>query len=316
MSWVTVLVPAYKPGKRFTATMASLAAQTHRELMVHVSLDHGDDRGLPPLPEMGRVDVTITRQPRRLGWVGNVNTLVAEVKTPYFMVIAHDDCITPCYIEKAIALLAERPATVAAHGVIRWHGIRDGEVGQVADNVGEPIERVLKCIERGPHLALGWRGVVRTDAIERGLRLRTRRSDGLFSNHLWEVELLLQGDTAAIDDVFYDKYTDPMGLSRTYHQMTVDQKSMSLADNVAALAEMVATYPLNLSEQEEIVAAYVRWLLDLQGNWNVLSGENNVDGMPYSSVKPALARFAARIGLNATMPPLEPTIVEPPVPEK
>jgi hypothetical protein len=316
MSCVTVLIPAYKPTERFAATMASLAAQRHRELVVHVSLDHCDDQACPTLPDMGRVDVTVTKQPRRLGWVANVNALLATVETPYFMVLSHDDCLTPCYIERAVDILVRRPHAVAAHGGIRWHGIRDGEIGQQADIVGSPIERVRQCIARGPHLALGWRGVARADALCRGLRLRTRRSDGLFANHLWEIELLLQGDTAAIDDAYYDKYTDPTGLSRTYCGMTVEQKSMSLADNVAALVEMVGAYPLGPPEQEEIVTAYLQWLLELQGNWNVLSDERSLDDMTYASVRPALARFAARIAMNATLAPLQPGVVDPPELEK
>lgn len=312
MSQVTILIPAYKPSDRFIATMQSLAAQTYRDCLVHVSVDDCEASRQIPLPDMGRMRVVVTRQPRRLGWVGNVNTLVAMVSSPYFMVLAHDDCITPRYVERAVDVLDRSPDVITAHGGIRWHGIRDGEVGLGCDIQGEPIDRIRQCMATGPHLTLGWRGVTKAVAIDRGLRLRSRRSNGLFANHLWELELLLLGGSVAISDIYYDKYTDPTGLSRTYHTLSYDQKTTALADNVAALVEMVGFHGLDVREQEEIVSSYIKWLLDLGGAWSIFGKVLNARDASQGSDRSALERFAAQIAILVNSPPQPAEVVDPP----
>src|SRR3972149_6817069 len=87
--WVTVLVPAYRPGPQFVACLNSLAAQTHPRIKVQVSLDHAPDHVMPELPTIPHL--VLHHQSARLGWVGNVNWLLRHVHTPYFMVGGHDD---------------------------------------------------------------------------------------------------------------------------------------------------------------------------------------------------------------------------------
>jgi hypothetical protein len=309
---VTVIIPAYKPNFRFTATLESLAAQTSRDFCVIVSLDQSDNEELPPIPSMNGVSLSWIRQPTRLGWVGNVNCLLKAVTTPYFMVLSHDDCISPTYIEKALAVLAARQDVIVAHGEVRYFGVRDGEVGTSGNIEGDRVRRAIECLVRGSHLTLGWRGVTRSDAIRNGLRLRTRQSDGLFSNHLWEIELLLQGASVAVDGIHYAKYTDATGLSRTYHRFSADQRSRSLADNVAALVEMVGDYGLSAAEQEEIVSRYMEWILSLQGHWDVVSEDGNSNAAKYIDIRPALARFAAKIAVSVATDTVAPLPIDPP----
>jgi hypothetical protein len=312
MAAVTVLVPAYRPNHRFVATLASLAAQTHGELKVHVSLDHAPDHVMPALPPVGDLDLVMTRQPQRLGWVGNVNALLESVATPYFMILSHDDCLTPGYIAGAVAVLESRPDVIVAHGDVRFHGVRDGEIGHSADIRGERLTRVRELLSRGINLALGWRGVARASAIGRGLKLRTRRSHGLFSNHLWEIELLLYGESAAVSGVYCDKYTDNTGLSRSHHRLDADEKSSSLADNIASLVDMVVSNGLDPHEQEEVVSGYLDWILSLQGYWDVVSDDGASSAMPFGSVRSRVARFASRIALNVAATELPPAILDPP----
>src|SRR5687767_13896339 len=116
MAAVTVLVPAFRPNHRFVATLASLAAQTHPEVVAHVSLDHAPGHVVPPLPPLGHLNLVVTRRPQRLGWVGNVNALLELVSTPYFMILGHDACVTADYIARAVELLSRREDVIVAHG--------------------------------------------------------------------------------------------------------------------------------------------------------------------------------------------------------
>jgi len=304
---VTVLVPAYRPTERFSGLLRSMAAQTHPRVIVRVSLDHAPGAGLPEIPPMGRTELEIVEQPERRGWVGNVNRLFATVTTPYFVFISHDDQLTPTYIAEAVAALEAAPDAVSAHGGVRFHGIHDGAQMTGGSIRGTRLERVRTALERGPHIAgLHQRGVFRSAPLHAGVHLRTGRSDGQFSNDLWALEMLLFGETIAIDGIWYDKYTDPGGLSRVFHARTTDEKSQMLADNLGCLVTMLRERALPVEDQEWIVSGYAAWLLGLQGNWNVVADEPNSDALPYREVRAALARFIARSHLSAAHAEQEP----------
>ena len=119
--WVTVLVPAYRPGAPFMGCLESLAAQTHPRVKVRVSLDYAPDHSLPELPALPHL--ILHRQSERLGWVGNVNWLLGRIDTPYAMVLSHDDQLSPSFIAEAAAVLKQRPEVVVVHGEVRYFGI-------------------------------------------------------------------------------------------------------------------------------------------------------------------------------------------------
>ncbi len=290
---VTVLIPAYRPAAPFASTLQSLAEQTHPRMRVLISLDHAPDQALPELPALE--DLTLQQQPSRLGWVGNVNWLLGQVETPYFLILGHDDCLSPAFIEATVSALRQRPEAIVAHGQTRHSGVREGEVAGTGPIRGDRLDRVLEFIRRKPHTAeMGWRGVTRSSAIAAGLRLRTRRSDGMFSNTLWALELLCHGESIEVADVYYDKYTHAThGLSRDYHNRTRQQKTAMLADNLACLLDVLREAGFAEAEQEHVVAEYAEWLLGLRGHWNVVGDQPDSDSVAYSEARPALARFIA-----------------------
>lgn len=300
---VTVVIPAYRPGARFVGVLESLAAQTYTDVLIRVSLDHSPGHILPDLPDLRGKRLEFIQQPQRLGWVSNVNALLGTVTTPFFVILAHDDQLSPRYIEQAVDVLERHPSVVVAHGTVRHHGIREGDVDSAPSISGDRMQRVMKLFERGPHKsALGYRGVVRSELLSHGLRLRARRSDGMFANDLLSFEIIVHGDSVSIPDIFFDKFTDPGGLSRDYHHRTYEQRAAMLADNLACLVDVVKDAGFPEDEQIEIAWRYANWLLGLQGNWNVVSEERNSDNETYASVRPAIALFAAQAVLSAAGP--------------
>jgi hypothetical protein len=297
---VTVLVPAYRPGMRFVGLLESIAAQTYGDVVIRVSLDHAPSHSMPQLPDLRGRRLEVIEQPERLGWVGNVNAMLRTVDTPYFALLMHDDQLSPRYLEAAVGVLERDPSVVVAHGTLRHHGIRDGEVEFAPSISGDRMQRLMACLERGPHeTGLGWRGVVRSALLQDGLRLRTRRSDGMLSNVLMAFEMLVYGESASVPDIYYDKFTDPDGLSRDYHQRTYEQRSEMLADNLACLVDVVTEAGFSEQEQTEVIWRYANWLLGLQGNWNVVGEERNSDSQSYAAVRPAIARFVANALISA-----------------
>jgi len=294
---VSVLVPAYRPA-HLQRTLDSLAAQSMPASCVHVSLDYAPDFEAPGWPTLP--GLLVHRQAQRLGWVGNVNWLLARVATPFFIILAHDDCLSPEYLADCTAALRENPQAVVAHGQCHHYGVRHGEVAFTEAIHGTPFARVMAFLDRGPHLAeLGWRGVVRSSAIDAGLHLRCARSDGQFSNTLWALELLTLGESIALPQVHYAKHTDEvLGLSRQFHRREAAEKSRMLADNLACLVEVLAVRQFPPTERQLLLSRYALWLLELEGAWNVLSDRTDFAQMAYSELRPAIAQFVANALLS------------------
>lgn len=291
---VTVLVATYKPDFRFVRMAESLARQTWTNMRVHVSIDHDAEQQLPEIPEIRGLKVF--RQESRLGWVGNVNWLLKTVETPYFINLAHDDGLSPEYLSRAVEILEQRSEVVVVHGALRYFGVvRDGQTEFTPSISGKRIQRIGQFLERKPHRAeLGWRGVARSSLLKSGLRLRARLSDGQFSNTLWALELLLHGESVGLEDIAYEKYTYQDGLSRDLHKRTSEERSAMLADNVACLVDALNENAVKPLPKERIVTAYVKWLLALQGNWNIIADEPKSDKRTYAEVRGAMAIFVTK----------------------
>ncbi len=295
---VSVLVPSYRPETSTVACLESLAAQTHPRVQVLLSLDHAPNHHPPEFP--AQKDLQVYQQPKRLGWVGNVNWLLRQVRTPYFMILSHDDRLSPTFISEVVAALQKDPSLIVAHGATHHFGIREGEVAFTPDIRGERMERLLDFLGRRPERAeMGWRGAVRSEAIKAGLHLRSRRSDGMFSNTLWVLELLTHGASAGIEGIHYDKFTDPvLGLSRDYHRRSRAEKSAMLADNLACLVDIVKSAGFTEQEQQILISRYAAWLLSFKGTWDVLGDTPGTNRETIQTILPAVTEFMANTLLS------------------
>ncbi len=305
---VTVLVPAYRPD-RIVETVESLVAQGFQNFVLRVGYDHADDYEPPDLP---RADfaLDILQHRRRVGWVGNVNALLATVDTPYFIVVAHDDALSPDFLASAVQAMERSPGAVVVHGVTEHRGIRGGELSQTDAIAGTSFERMSEFIHRGPHFAeLGWRGLIRREALPMMPRLRTRLSDGQFANTLFALELLCYGDSLSLERIRYIKNTSPKGLSRDLVSRSADAKSRMLADNLACLADVLgdAGDRLDLDQREHLLTEYAHWLLRLQGPWNILADEKDSSRRKLRDVRGQVASFVARALLSSVSGRVRPT---------
>jgi len=298
---VTVLVPAYRPD-RIAETIDTLARQEFKEFRVRVGSDYAPGYTLPDLL-CDELDVEVVHHSRRLGWVGNVNALLASVDTPYFVIVAHDDGLSPGFLMAAVQALESCPDAVVAHGATEHRGVvRAGELATTGSICGTPFERVGEFIRRGPHRAeLGWRGLIRRNALPREPRLRARLSDGQFANTVFSLELLLYGNSVSLEGIRYVKNTGPAGLSRDLVSRSVDEKSSMLADNLACLAVALAEAAdrLSFAERETILTDYTIWLMTLQGPWNVLANERDSSRRRFGDLRAPVARLLARSLLSS-----------------
>ena len=85
MTTVTVCVPAYNAAGWIADTLDSIAGQTFADFRVVISLDRSEDESESVCRRyLADPRFELVVQPNRLGWVGNVNALIARVETPFF----------------------------------------------------------------------------------------------------------------------------------------------------------------------------------------------------------------------------------------
>src|SRR5262249_35779449 len=118
---VLALVPTWKASRFIEETLDALAAQTCPGLEFLISDDASPDETAAICERRAARDsrFRVLRQPRNLGWTGNVNALLAEAKADYLLFAFQDDLPEPTYIEKCVAALeADRGAVMAFSDIL------------------------------------------------------------------------------------------------------------------------------------------------------------------------------------------------------
>lgn len=295
-SGVTVIIPAYRSGHRLVATLESLAGQTVAPERVLLSFDAAQGYEPPRLPHVPGLEVV--RQPTRMGWVAHTNWLIRSVRSAHFLLLYHDDTLSPAYLERGLEALAANPRAIVAHGACHYHGLR-GDTVETPSIRGDRLARAREFLRRGPAAAeLAQRGIIRSGMLGSRAHLRSRRSDGMFSNTLWSLEIVLHGESEAIAGESYDKYLDPDGLSRAYHGRSTEERSRMLAESVANCAAMLADSGIEDPHREELLHSWTSWVLGLEGHWNVLADEPSSARRGVGELRREIAAFAANVAAS------------------
>lgn len=107
---VCIGVPVYHGRDFLAACLTSIAAQTHRNLRVMISID-GGDRGSEVVCEPFLTDARfeLHRQPERLGWASNISWLMARNTGTFWYYHQQDDLVAPDYVETLLAEAIAHP---------------------------------------------------------------------------------------------------------------------------------------------------------------------------------------------------------------
>lgn len=201
---VTVGVPVYR-GQDFVAeALATVQAQSYRDLRVLISLDGPDpvcEEAVRPFLADRRFVLT-TRQNRR-GWVGNLNWLMRHTDTAYWCYHQQDDLIDPDYLAELVDHLRATPKAAVAYCDIQAFGQADWRIEQ--DSVtGHPVTRQLALLHE--HLAaVAFRGVTRTEAIRHMGRLPANPEENFAVDTVWMAAMARSGELHRVPGYRYRK---------------------------------------------------------------------------------------------------------------
>jgi glycosyltransferase involved in cell wall biosynthesis len=118
---VSIGLPVYNGENYMAAAIEGVLNQTLADLELIIADDASTDRTAEICQRYAALDprVRYHRNERNRGAAPNYNNLVRLSRGEYFKWIAHDDVITPDYLEKTVGALEQRPRAVLAHTQVR-----------------------------------------------------------------------------------------------------------------------------------------------------------------------------------------------------
>jgi glycosyltransferase involved in cell wall biosynthesis len=218
---VVALVPTWKASAFIATTLDALAAQTYPNLEILISDDASPDATADLSERYAARDARfrVIRQPRNLGWTGNVNALLREARGDYLVFAFQDDLFAPAYIERCVAALEEKPQAILAFTDITLAN-QDGSVEHLTftalDGVTGRLQRA-RLVARLP--AVWWipnRGVFRAHAASEIGGLHRHRAGEFSADWPWLLHMSLLGEFVRVPELLCTKIFQPGSLSQTW----------------------------------------------------------------------------------------------------
>jgi glycosyltransferase involved in cell wall biosynthesis len=259
---VTVNVPAHNAAGFIAATLQSIADQTYRNLRVVVSLDPSDD-GTEAVcrPFLADPRFTLVRQPARLGWPGNVNYLLDQVRSEYFCTVFHDDLIAPDYVARLMRHLRRSARTICAYPVLERFGSDAGPSRIASIEHADRFERARQFLAQPLH-AVPLRGLTRTRALRDGLRLHELGTGGFLAEMLYVFELAMLGNCKRVGGAIYRSRYRADSVSRGWRAWSPERKRAGWRSLLQA-CRMTVREGFTQAQQTELLADMLSWAYQL-----------------------------------------------------
>ena len=262
---VTVCVPAYNAAAFIAETLQAISAQTYRNIQVLISLDPSDDHTEQACgPFLADQRFTLIRQPARLGWPGNVNYLLDQVRSGYYCIIFHDDVPDADYVARLMRCLHRSPALVCAYPVLKRFGDDPTQTSIASLEGDDRFDRGLGFFAR-PLNAVAIRGVTRAEALHRGLRLRELGTGGFLAEMLYVFELALIGRCKRVGRASYYRRHRRDSVSKGWRAWEPDRKRAGWRCLLRELNAMIVQQGFSEQQRTALLEAALPWAYQLEG---------------------------------------------------
>lgn len=264
---VVALLPARNAEAFIGPTLSSLAAQTYPGLEVLISDDASTDRTPALCAAFAATTprVQYLAQPKRLGWIGNVNALLHAADGDYVFFALHDDPLEPTYVERLVAALETHPRAVLAFADVeavgrRWTYTR-------LEGVSDRFERARWILTRdGPWWA-PYRGLFRPGVARQIGGMRRHPAGEFMADWPWLLRLSLLGEFVRVPEPLVHKVWLESGLSRRWRHSPWQKLGVMLACmGVVRRAGFTWSEELRLHRTVLLAPLKRRWWT-LRGRW-------------------------------------------------
>lgn len=168
---VSVGIPVYNGENFLEAAIRSVLVQTLGDLELVISDNASTDRTATICRDYAASDkrVVYRRNPVNLGAAPNYDLAFNAAGGRYFKWLAHDDELTPTYLQRAVSLLEERPEAVLCNSVVEYIDGANRVLGHYDSGLDEadrerPSSRFAAMILRS-HSCVDFFGVQRRQAM-------------------------------------------------------------------------------------------------------------------------------------------------------
>jgi glycosyltransferase involved in cell wall biosynthesis len=251
---ITVCVPVYNAEAFVEETLDSIARQSFSDIKVLMSLDRSTDDSASICRRYLRDPrFELIEQSDRLGWVANVNALIARVDTPYFCISPHDDLISPQYLESVYALAASDPVIACAYSDLEGFGALQIRIEQ-PEIRGPLFDRVIDFLLH--HFAVvPFRGIIRRrDADDRPYVPRGLRGD-FAADTVWMLHVVLRGELRRVPETLCAKRYHDASVHRGWPSWPREELIAAWAEQAAVCARVTLDGIEDPHEREIVVAA-------------------------------------------------------------
>lgn len=258
MKDVTVYMPVYKAEHFVRTAIESVLAQSYKGFHLLISVDPSEDRSAEICSAFSHDPrVTVSINPVRLGWVGNVNACLDRLDTPFFAFCFHDDALEPAFLERLRGALDATPKAVAAFGAMQRFGTINQMV-QPVDVVGTPLSRAVACM-KGNFPCFSLKNLMRSAPVQQGLRLPITGDQGFAADLAFALGYSLAGDFLAVPEVLYRKSHRADSVTAGWKDIDVQQ--LAQENNLLRLGmiRIVQSAGLSMGDRQELVQMILAW---------------------------------------------------------
>ncbi|MFO0878214.1 MAG: glycosyltransferase family A protein [Gemmataceae bacterium] len=200
---IFIAVPVFRGAELAPETLRSIRDQTYPHFRVWISIDDNDIASAAACqPFTADPRFTLTIQPTRLGWAGNLNWLARRCDCPFFCYWQQDDLTATNYLATLRAELLVHPQASVAYSDLQWFGHRFDRQG-CPSLLGSPLERMFQFVESLPFEPL--RGLMRTQLWPADRFLDETFDHGSHAEFSLLTHLVGQGEFRRVDSTLYFK---------------------------------------------------------------------------------------------------------------
>ena len=201
---VTIGVPAFRGEAFIEQALHSIQRQTHGNLTAIISLD-GPDPATEALcrPFLQDPRFRVVVQPQRLGWVGNINWLMAQAEVGFWYYHQQDDIVDPTYVEVLLDHAVRAPDAAVVYCDIEAFGTVSFKMFQPSVT-GDAFTRQMTLL-REHHAAVAFRGLTRVEALRVSGGIRSNDAENFSADTTWMASVARWGELQRVPVELYRK---------------------------------------------------------------------------------------------------------------
>lgn len=206
MARVTVGIPIYRGERYLEESLQSVRKQTYKDFEVLMSVDGPDPACEKICSEfLGDSRFKLVVQPERLGWVGNLNWLMAQVTTDFWYYHQQDDLVEANYIEVLIEYADKNPRAALVYSDLLPFGRIEGRLEQPSSVLGATayMRQMTILHEHWPAFAL--RGLIRREVLRAAGEIPTNDIDNFTVDITWLASVAHSGELHHVPMELYRK---------------------------------------------------------------------------------------------------------------